>query len=167
MPAPEPAPAPTDPRAASRRRKKLRAGRKEAALRRERILERLVEGGSYLAIASEENCSVQWVRRIVAEALSARDIDPPAHFARLQIARLNHALSIANVHMLEGRLAAVDRYLKIVEQLDRYHGLKNAVRAADAAPPRALAAPAPRALPAPSAAPALNVAQDSHEMARN
>ena len=117
----EPTPSPTDPDAASGPREKLRAGRKEAALRKERIFERLVEGASYLAIAREENCSVQWVRRIVAEALSARDVDPPEQFAQLQIARLNHALNVANAYMIKGKLAAVHRYLKTVEQLDRYH----------------------------------------------
>jgi hypothetical protein len=163
MPEPdvELAPAPAESGAAKAPRKKRRAGRKQAALRKERIFERLIKGGSYLAIAREENCSIQWVRRIVAEALRSRAVDPPAEFAQLQIARLNQALNVAHSYMINGELAAMDRYLKTIKHLDRYHGLQ------DAAPPLALAAPAPRALPAPDAAPETSGAQDGYETIRN
>ena len=57
---------------ANRPRERRRAGRREAALRKHRIFARLAEGRSHAAIAREENCSLQWIRRIIAEALQAR-----------------------------------------------------------------------------------------------
>jgi hypothetical protein len=49
-------PNPRPPRSTHARRA---AGRKQAALRKERIFKRLVEGGSYLAIARLQDCSVR------------------------------------------------------------------------------------------------------------
>jgi hypothetical protein len=49
-PEPEPAFSPLDPRAANPQRESLGTGRGQLGLRKERIFERLVEGGSYLAL---------------------------------------------------------------------------------------------------------------------
>jgi hypothetical protein len=111
--------------AAHRPRERRRAGRREAALRKQRIFERLAAGRSHAAIAREENCTVQWIRRIIAEALQARDADPFEEFRKLQVARLSLALKVGHKALMDGDLAAVDPYLKTVKALDRYHGLKN------------------------------------------
>jgi hypothetical protein len=93
------------------------------------------------------------VRQIVARELANRRIDPAGDFAKLQIARLNDALMAANAKMLEGDMAGLDRLVKVVAELDRYHGLAQAApRQESAARPRALAGPprpAQPALPAP------------------
>jgi hypothetical protein len=110
---------------ANRPRERRRAGRREAALRKHRIFARLAEGRSHAAIAREENCSLQWIRRIIAEALQAREADPFEEFRKLQVARLSLALQVGHQALMDGRLAAIDPYLKTVKALDRYHGSKN------------------------------------------
>jgi hypothetical protein len=137
-------------RAKNRRRELLREARRERAARKERIFGHLVRGMPHGAIARYENCSVQAVRKVIARELANRRIDPAGDFAKLQIARLNDALMAANAKMLEGDMAGVDRLLKVVAELDRYHGLAQAVlRREDAARPPALAGPQRSALPAP------------------
>ena len=81
--------------------------------------------------------------------------EPPAEFLALQVSRLNEALLVAYGAMSGGNLQAVDRVVKIVRELDRYHGLVAAERRSFASEPRleasaqtplALAGP-PRACP--------------------
>jgi hypothetical protein len=106
-------------------RERRRAGRREAALRKQRVFERLAEGRPHAAIAREESCSVQWIRRIIAEALQGREADPFEQFRKLQIARLSLALKVGHQALMDGKLAAIDPYLKTIKALDRYHGSKN------------------------------------------
>jgi hypothetical protein len=111
--------------AANRPRERRRAGKREAASRKHRIFERLAEGGSHAAIAREENCSIQWIRRIIAETLQGREADPFEEFRKLQVARLSLALKVGHEALMDGKPAAVDPYLKTIKALDRYHGGKN------------------------------------------
>ena len=85
------------------------APRRATADRRLRILERLTTGLTVAHIAREERLSVQRIRRIIAEMLESREIDPPAGFVQLQIARLSEAMIVARTMMMEGDLAAMDR----------------------------------------------------------
>jgi vacuolar-type H+-ATPase subunit H len=140
---------PAETRAKNRRRKLLREARRERAARKDRIFGKLVRGMPHNAIARQENCSVRAVRQIVARELANRRIDPAGDFAKLQIARLNDALMAANAKMLEGDMAGVDRLVKVVAELDRYHGLAQAAQRQESARPRALAGPQRPALPAP------------------
>ena len=71
------------------------APRRATADRRLRILERLTTGLTVAHIAREEGLSVQRIRRIIAEMLESREIDPPAGFVQLQIARLSEAMIVA------------------------------------------------------------------------
>jgi hypothetical protein len=144
---------PAETRAKNRRRALLgEAGRLKAA-RRDRIFGYVARGMPHGAIARLENCSAQAVRKVVAHELADRRIDPAADFAKLQIARLNDALMAANGKMLEGDLAALDRVVKIVAELDRYHGISKALeRREDAARPLALAGPTRPLLAAPERA---------------
>ena len=123
------------------------APRRATADRRLRILERLTTGLTVAHIAREEGLSVQRIRRIIAEMLESREIDPPAGFVQLQIARLSEAMIVARTMMMEGDLHAMDRLIKLTGELDRYHGFAPAQIpwAREAAPPR-LAAPEPRAI---------------------
>ena len=54
--------------------------------------------------------------------------EPPAEFVALQVSRLNEALLVAYGAMSGGNLRAVDRVVKIVRELDRYHGFVAAER---------------------------------------
>jgi hypothetical protein len=143
----EASPSPAETRAKNRRRELLRKARRLRAARKDRIFGFLVSGMPHGAIARLENCSVQAVRKAIARELADRRVAPAGDFAKLQIARLNDALMAANSRMLEGDMAALDRVVKIVGELDRYHGLAQALeRRESAARPLALAAP-PRSAP--------------------
>jgi hypothetical protein len=54
--------------------------------------------------------------------LASREIDPPAGFVQLQIARLSEAMIVARTMMMEGDLQAMDRLIRLTGELDRYHG---------------------------------------------
>jgi hypothetical protein len=113
------------------------APRRGTADRRLRILERLTSGLSVAHIARVENLTVRRVRQVIAEMLEAREVDPPAGFVQLQIARLGDAMVVAHTMMMECDLQAMDRMIKLIGELDRYHGFT---------PPQP--APADRASPA-------------------
>jgi hypothetical protein len=122
--------------------------RRASAERKLRILERLTAGVSVAHIARTEKLTIRRVRQIIGEMLARREVDPPAGFVQLQIARLSDAMSVAHTMMMEGDLQAMDRVVKIVGELDRYHGFGHAEIAPTPAPaqPAALAAPAPKLL---------------------
>jgi hypothetical protein len=92
--------------------------------------------------------------------LARRAIDPPHEFIQLQIRRLSEAMLVAYTAMNNGNLQAVDRVVKVVRELDRYHGFgsyPNEQRLAapgQAEPPLALPGP-PAGLPAPESEPAM------------
>jgi len=66
------------------------------------------------------------MRNIVREILAQRMPQPPAEFLALQVSRLNEALLItySAMHTTAAgpNFEAVDRVVKIVRELDRYHG---------------------------------------------
>ena len=66
--------------------------------------------------------------RPVGAAPSEAGTQSPAEFLALQVSRLNEALLVAYGAMSAENLEAVDRVVKIVRELDRYHGF--AVQAA-------------------------------------
>jgi hypothetical protein len=74
--------------------------------------------------------------------LAKRRLDAPEDYARLQVARLTKALRCADVSLEEGNLKAIAPFLKVVRELNLYHGV-NFGRApppeiAPTAPPLAL-----------------------------
>ena len=143
---PPPAPAPA----------RRSAARRATAERKLRILERLTAGVSVGHIANAENITIRRVRQIIAEMLAKREVDPPAGFVQLQIGRLSDAMMVAHTRMMEGDLKAMDRLIRLVGELDRYHGFGGAQLAAapQAAPPPPQLAPPARELLAPKPAPA-------------
>ncbi len=131
------------------RRRRLKARQAKAA-RTVKLFTLLKSGMPIAEIALQEGISVRRARERVQEMLARREVDPPAGFAQLQIGRLNDALMVAYAAMMEGNMHALDRVLRIVGQLDRYHGLGGALAQPTASAPRSLAASAPAlALPAP------------------
>ena len=115
--APTPPPPPPPRRTAMRR---------ATAERKLRILERLTAGVSVPHIARTEDLTIRRVRQITAETLASRGVDPAAGFVPLQIARLGDAMQVAHPLMMEGDLQEVDRVVKFVGGLDRYHGFDRA-----------------------------------------
>ena len=55
-------------------------------------------------------------------------VAPAEEFARLQIARLEQMILKLLDRIQSGELEAIDRALKIVDRLDRYHGFTKAMR---------------------------------------
>jgi hypothetical protein len=114
--------------------------RRKTADQRLRIVDRLTTGLSVAHIARVEGLTVRRVRQIIAEMLESREIEPPAGYVQLQIARLGEAMVVAHTLMLDGKIDAMDRFIKLAAELDRYHGFGRAqISAADS--PRRLAAP--------------------------
>ena len=145
---PEPAPK----RAKLDRSRRLRLAAKQAKAERSVRLFNLLKAGVPIAeIALQEGLSVRRAREVVQEMLARREVDPPAGFVQLQIGRLSDAMMVAHAAMMEGNMQALDRVLRIVGELDRYHGFRAAAAQPAAAATPALAAPTPAlALPAPA-----------------
>ena len=120
------------------------APRRKTADQRLRILERLTSGLSVVHIARVEKLTVRRVQQIIAAMLESREIDPPAGFVQLQVARLSAAMIVSHTMMMEGDLQAVDRVIRLTRELDRYHGFGQAQIPRPPEPPRRLAPPAGR-----------------------
>ena len=130
-------------RAAARRRREARA--------RERgdILDLVVSGYTYEAIADSLKLSVKTVRRAAAKAIAQRQLDGGADYVHLQVLRLTKAMRVVDLNLEEGDLKAVEPLLKVIAQLDKYHALA-ALTPASAPPPPPLPRPT-LALAAPDA----------------
>jgi hypothetical protein len=85
------------------------------------------------------------VRRVIGQALAKRQLDAPEDYARLQVARLTKALRCADESLEEGDVKAIAPFLKVVRELNLYHGVN--VGSARLAAPAAAPEIAPRALP--------------------
>jgi hypothetical protein len=139
---------PDEPTPTSERERKRVVGkiRREALIkRRETYFDLLVSGYSIEEIASHTEKSSSTVRRAVGQALAKRQLDAPEDYARLQVARLTKALRCADVSLEEGDLKAIAPFVKVVRELNLYHGVN--VGPARLAPPATLADIAPTAPP--------------------
>jgi hypothetical protein len=97
-------------------------GSKVAPHRARRMLAALIGGVSPDAIGAEENLPTRTVERTLSDELGRRWVAPAAEFAKIQIARLE-GFSLQLMDRIDaGELAAIDRALKILDRLDRYHG---------------------------------------------
>jgi hypothetical protein len=118
-----------------------RPARLKKADRESRVVSLLNRGVSVAEIAAQEGLSLSRMRRLVQATLVKRLPQPPAEFLALQVSRLNEALLVSYSAMYNSasgaNFDAVDRVVKIVRELDRYHGfsLPQAPRP-EAAPPR-------------------------------
>jgi hypothetical protein len=112
---------PTSERAHKRALGKIR--REALIKRREAYFDLLVSGYSIEQIASHTKTSPSAVRRAVGQALAKRQLDAPEDYARLQVARLTKALRCADVSLEEGDLKAIAPFVKVVRELNLYHGV--------------------------------------------
>jgi len=120
------------------------AARQKRTEREARIVSLLNRGFSVAEIADRKGVSERAMRKSIRALLARRAPAPPAEFLALQVSRLNEALLVAYGAMSAENLQAVDRVVKIVRELDRYHGFAVASGVAMPQPPR---------LPPPSEAP--------------
>ena len=109
-----------NPNAAQARRAGARWRKAE---REQRIVALLNAGVSIAEIAAREGVTERRIRQRVQEILARRAPRAPAEFVALQVSRLNEALLVAYSAMGNQNLEAVDRVVRIVRELDRYHGL--------------------------------------------
>ncbi len=112
----------------ARKRATGKARRARLIERREAYFDLLMSGYSVPQIAKATNGSVAAVRRAIAQALAGRRLDSQEDYARLQVARLNKALRCADALLEEGEVKAIPHFVKVVAELDRYHGLAQPMR---------------------------------------
>ena len=127
-----------------------RATQREKVQREERIVGLLNRGASVPEIAASEGLTLKRMRNVVREILSERMPRPPAEFLALQVSRLNEALlvSFSAMHTTaEGtNFEGVDRVVRIVRELDRYHGFAAAPRSREETETHRLPPPVERPL---------------------
>jgi len=99
-----------------------RARRVAPARRGPAILVALVAGETVDAIAEKEGLTRRRVETMLRDELRRRWIAPAEDYARLQIARLEAMAARLAAKAEKGELPAIDRVLKILDRLDRYHG---------------------------------------------
>jgi hypothetical protein len=87
-----------------------------------RALDMLISGQSVDSIADARRHTRARVERILRAELKAISIRPALDYAKLQIKRLEAIVGKLVEKANDGDLAAVDRLLKILDRLDRYHG---------------------------------------------
>jgi hypothetical protein len=107
-----------------------RAARLNRFKRERLMIDYLKRGVSVREIAVQMGVTEKRMRAIVKEALAAHMPGPPEEFVAMQISRLNEALLVAYSAMSGMNLKAVDRVVRIVHELDRYHGFFPAERRA-------------------------------------
>jgi hypothetical protein len=83
----------------------------------------LVGGLSMAEIAALEGISERGMRKYVHNLIARRTPETTGEFIAAQLGRLNEALAVSFDAMSGENLAAVDRVVRIVRELDRYHGL--------------------------------------------
>jgi hypothetical protein len=141
---------PDEVKPTSERARKRAAGKilREALIkRREAYFDLLVSGYSIQQIASHTKTSPSAVRRAVGQGLAKRRLDAPEDYARLQVARLTKALRCADVSLEEGDLKAIAPFVKVVRELNLYHGVYvGPTRTAPAALPEIAPTSSPLAL---------------------
>ncbi len=100
-----------------------RRAARQAKFERERlIVDFLNRGVSVAEIAARIGVTEKRMRALVHEILARRMPAAPEDFVALQVSRLNEALLIAYSAMSAENLRAVGLVVKIVRELDRYHG---------------------------------------------
>ncbi len=104
-----------------------RAARLEAFKGEQVIVDYLNRGVSIGEIAARLGFSEARMDAVVRDILGRR-MPAPEVFAAIQASRLNEALLVAVSAMTDMNLRAVDRVIRIVRDLDRYHGFVAAGR---------------------------------------
>ena len=105
-----------------------RAARSTKFERERLIVDSLNRGVAVAEIAERIGVTEKRMRALVKEILARRTPAAPEQFAALQASRLNEALLVAYGAMSPGNLKAVALVVRIVRELDRYHGFAAAGR---------------------------------------
>ncbi|HEY1863440.1 MAG TPA: hypothetical protein VGG77_07070 [Roseiarcus sp.] len=96
--------------------------------RAQRILASLIAGAGVDEIGAAERLTRRRTESILRRELRSRWVARAEDFARLQIARLEQMLLKLLDRLQNGDLKAIDRAIRIVDRLDRYHGFTKAKR---------------------------------------
>ena len=117
-----------------------RAARLARFEREQLIVDYPNRGVSVARIAARVGVGEKRMRAVICDprtgirGLARRTPHPPEEFVAIQVGRLNEALLVAYSAMTGANLKAVDRVVKIVRELDRYHGFVTAERRLPEAP---------------------------------
>jgi hypothetical protein len=95
------------------------------------ILAARIAGRSIEAIAASEGLTRKRIETLLRVELRRRGVASATDFARLQIARLEALAATLAPLAAAGETAAIDRMLKILDRLDRYHGFSKLAPAID------------------------------------
>lgn len=93
-------------------------------VRARRIVDALVDGADVDSIAVQERLPPKEVQAILREELGRRWAPPVADFAKIQIARLERLCQRVMNWVASDDIGAVDRALRMIDRLDRYHGFQ-------------------------------------------
>ncbi len=95
----------------------------------QRVLASLIAGAGVDEIGLQEKITRKRTEKILRDELRRRWVAPAQEFTRLQIAQLEGMILKLGDRVQKGDLQAIDRALKIIDRLDRYHGFTRANRA--------------------------------------
>jgi hypothetical protein len=96
--------------------------------RAQKVLASLIAGAGLDEIGAAQRLTRKRTESILRQELRNRWVAGAEDFARLQIARLEQMILKLLERLQSGDLKAIDRALKIVDRLDRYHGFTKAQR---------------------------------------
>jgi len=86
------------------------------------VVAAMISGVSLGEIARSEKISTKRAEKLLRDELHKRWIAPARDYTRLQIARLECIALLLKEKAKEGHLPTIDRLLKVLDRLDRYHG---------------------------------------------
>ena len=86
------------------------------------VLAAMINGVSIEEIAKTHQLTPKRIEKLLRDELRKRWIAPAQDYARLQIARLETIAMSLKDKCKDGNLPAIDRLLKVLDRLDRYHG---------------------------------------------
>ncbi len=114
-----------DPQSARAKARAAASARRRAkAVFRQGSFDLLAAGYSAEQIAEARKVNVRTIRREIDAVIAERRLDSPERYVHLLVARLTTALRIADIALERGDLKAVQALVKVVDSLDRYHGLR-------------------------------------------
>ncbi len=92
----------------------------------EGVLDELTAGKTVDQIGAARNLTRMRVERILRAELKAFSIRPAHDYVKLQIRRLESVIVKLTEKANDGDLGAVDRLMRMLDRLDRYHGFGKA-----------------------------------------
>jgi hypothetical protein len=136
----------SDPARRDRSVQVRRKARNAKADRERQIVGLLNRGLSVVESSSRSGVSIKHMRNLVRKILAERMPQPPAEYLALQVSRLKEALLVSYSAMHNSatgaNFEAVDRVVRIVRELDPYHGFAAVPRPREKSEPLRLPPPA-------------------------